>query len=209
MPTWGNCSLVASPYGTVTGVTTFLRVNKRNLPEPGLVDKVRVRLSNPANPSPNESNYKCVVYSDSANYPAARQGISGIETQPNNTAKAWVEFTFSPALDLPAGNYWLGVVRDGGNGKYEDIGLSGGVGRHAADAGGDFYNNPPATYPGGAFNFTNIVWLCGDYTATSNPYPTSELKKNLVSGFHCFMSAYIRAKVTGYDPLKLPDGTIF
>lgn len=44
---------------------------------------------------------------------------------------------------------------------------------------------------------------------TANPYPTSALKKGFISAFHCFISAYIRAKVTSYDPLKLPDGTIF
>ena len=42
-----------------------------------------------------------------------------------------------------------------------------------------------------------------------NPYPTSLLKKGLVSGYHCFMNAYLNAKVGGYDPLKLPDGTLF
>lgn len=43
----------------------------------------------------------------------------------------------------------------------------------------------------------------------SVPYPTGLLKKGFPSGYHCFMSAYILAKIGGYDPLKLPDGTTF
>ena len=44
---------------------------------------------------------------------------------------------------------------------------------------------------------------------TAKPYPTSMLRKKRVSGYHCFMNAYIKAKVGGFDPLKLPDGTVF
>lgn len=43
----------------------------------------------------------------------------------------------------------------------------------------------------------------------ANPYPTGRLRKDVISGYHCFMNAYIGAKISGYDPLKLPDGTIF
>ena len=38
-----------------------------------------------------------------------------------------------------------------------------------------------------------------------DPFPL--LRKDFISGYHCFMSAYINAKIMGYDPLKLPDGT--
>ncbi len=40
-------------------------------------------------------------------------------------------------------------------------------------------------------------------------YPVNMIKKGLVSGYHCFISAYMHAKVTGHIPLKLPDGTVF
>ena len=42
-----------------------------------------------------------------------------------------------------------------------------------------------------------------------NPYPKNRLRKDVISGYHCFMNAYIRAKVEEFDPLKLPDGTVF
>jgi hypothetical protein len=34
-------------------------------------------------------------------------------------------------------------------------------------------------------------------------------EKGFISGYHCFMSQYLRAKVGGLIPLKLPDGTVF
>lgn len=46
-------------------------------------------------------------------------------------------------------------------------------------------------------------------TVPSNPWPVAMLNKNRISGYHCFMDAYMRASREGYDPLKLPDGTIF
>lgn len=42
-----------------------------------------------------------------------------------------------------------------------------------------------------------------------NPFPIDWLKKKVITGYHCFMGGYLNAKRTGYDPLKLPDGTIF
>ena len=46
-------------------------------------------------------------------------------------------------------------------------------------------------------------------TAPANLWPVSQLKKGFISGYHCFMNAYLRAKVEGFEPLKLPDGTGF
>ena len=45
------------------------------------------------------------------------------------------------------------------------------------------------------------------FVAAGNPYPVAWLKKGLMSGFHVFLNQYIKSKVMGYDPLKLPDGT--
>jgi len=44
---------------------------------------------------------------------------------------------------------------------------------------------------------------------THKHYPISMMKKNLVSGFHVFINQYIRAQILGYNPCKLPDGTVF
>ncbi len=46
-------------------------------------------------------------------------------------------------------------------------------------------------------------------TPPANPYPIGRLRKDVISGYHCFLGAYVNAKQDGYDPLKLPDGTVF
>ncbi len=51
--------------------------------------------------------------------------------------------------------------------------------------------------------------IVGFYGSLGNPYPLDRLKKNVISGYHCFMDQYMRASKAGLDPLKLPDGTIF
>ena len=51
-----------------------------------------------------------------------------------------------------------------------------------------------------------VIWAG---TLPTNPYPTELINRKVISGFHCFLGTYIKAKIAGYDPLKLPDGTIF
>lgn len=53
-----------------------------------------------------------------------------------------------------------------------------------------------------------VDWFTGGQ-GVPPAYPTAWLKKGLVSGFHVFLNQYIKSKITGYTPLKLPDGTIF
>ncbi len=40
-------------------------------------------------------------------------------------------------------------------------------------------------------------------------YPTNRLRKDVIHGYNCFMGAYVAAKIGGFNPLKLPDGTVF
>jgi hypothetical protein len=55
---------------------------------------------------------KAVVYSDDVDeyYPDVLLGTSDEVTVVDGAVKAWVKFTFSPALDLTAGNVSLGVI---------------------------------------------------------------------------------------------------
>jgi len=64
----------------------------------------------------------------------------------------------------------------------------------------------------GAWQVQNIgAWqnLSGAELPVAAHYPINRLRKNVISGYHCFMDAYLRAKQTELDPLKLPDGTVF
>lgn len=40
-------------------------------------------------------------------------------------------------------------------------------------------------------------------------YSIDKLRKDVRTGYHCFMAAYLGAKIEGATPLKLPDGTTF
>lgn len=51
---------------------------------------------------------KCGIYDDSAGAPNALKGTSAEVTLP--TSWAWVDFTFSPAISLTAGYYWLAII---------------------------------------------------------------------------------------------------
>lgn len=55
--------------------------------------------------------------------------------------------------------------------------------------------------------FDDVDWIGAEIA--ENPYPIAWLSKNLISGYHVFLKQYLRSKVLGYDPLKLPDGTLF
>lgn len=48
----------------------------------------------------------------------------------------------------------------------------------------------------------------GTYIPTNN-YPIANLKKGLISGFHVFLNQYIKSKLQSFDPLRLPDGTVY
>ena len=210
MGTFGHCTLEESALATATGYKTFIRVEKGTLSELGTISTVKARINVGKYPiSAGDYPFKCVIYSDNNNYPNELKGESDIQTLQDDTPKAWVVFNFSPGIELPAGDYWIGIIRGAGKGNHTDIKLTGGVRCSKSDAGGDYYNNPPATFPAGGNTDDYLMWLCATYSVTTNPYPTSQLKKGLLSGFHCFMSAYILAKLGGYDPLKLPDGTLF
>lgn len=55
----------------------------------------------------------------------------------------------------------------------------------------------------------NTFYVDNFYGVEIAVYPIARLNKNRISGYHCFMDAYMRAKRTGFTPLKLPDGTVF
>ncbi len=55
----------------------------------------------------------------------------------------------------------------------------------------------------------NTFYLDNFFGIEITVYPTARLNKNRITGYHCFMDAYLRAVRLGFEPLKLPDGSIF
>lgn len=64
------------------------------------------------------------------------------------------------------------------------------------------------SYKWDAANRVHVDWFKGVKVGLP-AYPTNRLKKDLISGFHVFLNQYIKAKILDYEPLKLPDGTVF
>jgi len=207
MGDFGRCSLSTTSYSTTTGTKTLLRVQKLTLPEAGRVTSVKFRVYMSGAPFCTVDNGKALIYDDSGGAPNALKAVSGATTWYKADGKQWVEFTFPGGVELDAGDYWFGVVNELYCGYYADILTAGGSGFTVGGSGTDWYNDPPTTFPGGASTWATIIYACATYEVTSNTYPVGLLKKGLASGYHCFMNAYINAKIAGYDPLKLPDGT--
>ena len=125
----------------------------------------------------------------------------------------WITFNFSspPALTANA-IYFICVWSNLDVGEANDPAV-----KYSHTGEGDMayksetYNNYPATLVTSAPSIGSQVSVYCTYSTTpvGNPYPTDKLRKKVISGYHCFMQAYINAKIGGLNPLKLPDGTTF
>ena len=121
---------------------------------------------------------------------------------------------YSHAGDKKGYMYVDGVFRDGAS-------QQAGTGNITDDTGGIEIGNRGGYCWDGWMDEFAIFDRCLDLTEindvmdngltgiVANPYPIDWLKKKSVSGYHCFMNAYLKAKVLSYDPLKLPDGTLW
>jgi len=124
------------------------------------------------------------------------------------TALTWIDFAFTaPKPSLTNGvNYSLVLWSAAGTG-YSRLALATGFPANTSYNQSKVYTGWPATIDAASLAVQFCVYCT--YSIPTNPYPTAWLKKGLVSGFHVFLNQYIKSKVLGYDPLKLPDGTLF
>ena len=124
------------------------------------------------------------------------------------SAEAWFDFPFAnPKPNLVSGvNYILVLWCQPGTGVGNLWRASGFPADHTKYES-RVYNGFPATLTPADLNMEYCINCT--YSLPTNPYPTEWLKKGLISGFHVFLNQYLKSKVLGYDPLKLPDGTLF
>lgn len=111
----------ALTFGTVTvggSVDTFAanrkRVNAYSLPQAGLVSKLSLYMSSAA--SSGQTDVEGVVYADSGGAPGALLGTTGQVVFSGGGAAGWYDLTFPTALNLAAGEYWIGVITGGAPG---------------------------------------------------------------------------------------------
>jgi len=118
---------------------------------------------------------------------------------------------------------YLKPLFSGGDGSAHDVGSF----YNTWSAYVDITSDPNAP---GSWDWANVVALdceVKDYEGTNNypgvhkveirityseagpPFPIGRLRKNAISGYHCFLGGYMSAVREDFDPLKLPDGTVF
>lgn len=180
--------------------TEYLCLCKFTLPVNGLVSKLTGYWRSGAYPR----HAKGLIYADSAGYPGARVGLTP-EVDVEGTW-GWKDWTFPSPLDLAAGDYWLGYISDE-NTAFRKVGGAANQLTKKEVLGG--YASPPATYPGGGAQTAEEMSVYATYEPSANPFPVDWLIKSKLTGYACFLNQYLKAKVLGLDPLKLPDGTVW
>ena len=155
-----------------------------------------------------EANFEVGLYSHDADNNVPLTLLASNKINAKGTTAGWKSALVSLAIN-PSTVYWIAFQLDHTNTSSKlDLTYSG-----AEKTDRDV--TPISTLPDPTWNtaatnpYLIAVYAVYIIEVPPNPYPTRLLKKNLVSGYHCFMSAYLHAKRKGYDPLKLPDGTIF
>lgn len=123
---------------------------------------------------------------------------------------AWVTFTFASPPSMVANQQYLMVIwGESGDGLSELSYAYATAAMRTRREQNQIYNSFPDPWHSDASDYSLDITLYGTYSSAVTPYPVGQLVKGLVSGFHSFMNAYLKAKVGGYGPLKLPDGTLF
>jgi hypothetical protein len=193
-----GCSLGASqawmtPTASAAGTATFgntsvggssdwfaanrKRVNSYVLPIAGAISELSVYLA----PTPNSGQQaiRGIVYGDSGGVPGALLGTSSELTFASTSAAGWYQLTFPAPLELPAGEYWIGIL----------TGPSAGIAGYRYDsvAGARYYN--PDNYaelapdPFGSFSTDNEqMSLYATYTPIGPVLPPASLRPPAISG---------------------------
>src|SRR4029077_4680843 len=84
------------------------RANHYTLPTAGSVSRLSVYLEPTA--YPGQQTIEGVIYADSGGRPGALLGSSGTLPFSSPQAAGWHELGLPRARELPAGNYWIGVM---------------------------------------------------------------------------------------------------
>jgi len=105
MATFGRCSESgATSYGAAYD---RIYLTKATLNEDGDVTKISIY----GKAASGSIHMKAAIYSDNNGQPNALQGVSAEVTV--NTTLKWWDFSFSPAVSLTAGTWWIGWNHDG------------------------------------------------------------------------------------------------
>jgi hypothetical protein len=90
------------------------RVNGYSLPVAGSVSKLTIYLV-PTSTS-GQANIKGVIYSDSGGSPSSLLAVTGELVFSSTQSAGWYDLKLPAAVNLAAGNYWIGVITGGTTG---------------------------------------------------------------------------------------------
>lgn len=168
MATFGQTSVSAS---SGSDLHTLITIGKYTLSEAGDVSKLSLYFNNQYS-GHKACNMKGIIYAadGASGAPNTRKAVSPAVAIADNKAAGWVDFEFSSAVSLGAGDYWLGAVGDA-----DAVGITA---YHGGSSGGSLYlvvgtySSPEATCPSPPMA-TGTEKLCvyATYTASGSKMP--------------------------------------
>jgi hypothetical protein len=95
--------------GSLAGLGSDLKaVNRYSLPTAAAGAELRVYLA--PNGVPGDQRLRGVVYADAGGVPGALLGVTGEIDFTSSAPAGWYDLPFASPLDLPSGDYWLGLI---------------------------------------------------------------------------------------------------
>jgi hypothetical protein len=95
--------------GSSSGLAADLKaVNRYSLPTAGAGAAMRVYLAPTG--TPGVQTLRGIVYADAGGAPGALIGVTDELAFPSSASAGWFELPFPRPLDLPPGDYWLGII---------------------------------------------------------------------------------------------------
>jgi hypothetical protein len=95
--------------GSLAGLASDLKaVNRYSLPTAAAGAELRVYLA--PNGVPGDQRLRGVVYADAGGVPGTLLGVTGEIDFPSSAPAGWYDLPFASPLDLPSGDYWLGLI---------------------------------------------------------------------------------------------------
>jgi hypothetical protein len=172
--TFGKTTVGASTDAFATGRK---RVNMYALSRAGLVSKLDIYLQ-PTGVSGQQS-IEGILYANSAGAPGALLGVSTELVYHSTEAAGWYELSFTTPLNLPAGNYWIGVI----TGSASDVA---GYRYDSVTGSRDYNTNAYASGPSNPFGSPTVdaeqMSIYATYTSTGQAPPPTEIAAPTVSG---------------------------
>jgi hypothetical protein len=141
------------------------------------------------------SRLRGVIYADSGGKPGAFAAVTPVLTINANQASGWVDLTFSSAVSLPAGSYWLGYWYADYNSRHFYVSVAGSERFAPATYGAT--GNPPSGFPTGMRSSASSYSLYATYTTSATPATPANLAAPTISWTEPSVGHYVFTATPG------------